>query len=238
MKLARLFAVLAALWFGLQPAAAGWLINSFQFGSSAASINFLQCTEDATNLTTYTFSGQNTGTASADRHTIIGVLAEDGQASYGVSTLTVGGDSATLATEYPATSIVQYSAIWILPNTAGTSEDVVVTFSEAVTSVVVCLWQANNLSSSTATDTASASSTWPITLDTDVSAEGIAVGVCVHGTSASYTWTGLTEREDTVGTETGFTAADYDEDASASAPLGITCSRAAGSGAGSVAAFF
>ena len=227
MKLARLFAVLAALWFGIQPAAAGWLLNSYRFGVAAATVTFLQCATDTTDGSSFTFSGQNTGTASSDRYTIVGVLVEDAGELHNVDSLTVGGDSATEIVDEGGSTSTLNSAIYILANSSGTSEDIVVTTSEVVTSMSVCVWQANNLESATATDTASDSDrdANPMTLDLNVSADGIAVAVCADVTAAggSFTWVGFTERDDATPGEHTRSAADYDEDSSASAPLTASC---------------
>lgn len=195
-------------------------------GGGPATITFLQCATDTTDGSSFTFSAQNTGTASSDRYTIVGVLVEDAGELHNVDSLTVGGDSATEIVDEGGTTSVLNSAIYILANPSGTSEDIVVTPSETVTSMSVCVWQANNLESATATDTASDSdrNANPMTLDLNVSADGIAVAVCADFSAAgTYTWVGLTERDDAEPGEHIRTAADYDEDSSASSPLTASC---------------
>ena len=196
-------------------------------GGGPATITFLQCATDTTDGSSFTFSAQNTGTASSDRATIVGILIEDAAALHSINSVTVGGDSATEVVDQGAAGVLLNSAIYILDNPTGTSEDIVVTPSETVTSMSICVWQANNLESTTATDTASDSDTDanPMTLDLDVSADGIAVAVCadVSASSTTYTWVGFTERDDATPGEHTRSAADYDEDSSASAPLTASC---------------
>ena len=196
-------------------------------GSTPATITFLQCATNTTDGSSFTFSAQNTGTASSDRATIVGILVEDAALVHSINSVTVGGDSATEVVDQGGVGSTLNSAFYILANPSGTSEDIVVTPSETVTSMSVCVWQANNLESTTATDTASDSDTDanPMTLDLDVSADGIAVAVCadVSASSATYTWVGLTERDDATPGEHTRSAADYDEDSSASAPLTASC---------------
>jgi hypothetical protein len=208
-------------------AQAGFLINSYAVapGTPIASITFLQCAESTSDLTTYTLATQNVGTASADRYTIGTISSTDSVGTYTTSTVTVGGDSATINVDQGASS--PFSAvIFAVANPAGTSEDVVITFSEAITGVRLCLWQANNITSATAvaTTSATAGSGGPITLSINVSSLGVAVGVCsINNTTPTYVWTGLTEREDSTGTEFNLSAADFTNDNSADSPLAITC---------------
>lgn len=196
-------------------------------GGGPATITFQQCATNTTDGSSFTFSAQNTGTASSDRATIVGILIEDAAALHSINSVTVGGDSATEVVDQGAAGVLVNSAIYILDNPTGTSEDIVVTPSETVTSMSICVWQANNLESTTATDTASDGDTDanPMTLDLDVSADGIAVAVCadVSAGGTTYTWVGLTERDDATPGEHTRSAADYDEDSSASVPLTASC---------------
>lgn len=202
-------------------------------GATPATITFLQCATNTTDGSSFTFSAQNTGTASSDRATIVGILIEDAAVLHSINSVTVGGDSATEVVDQGAAGVLVNSAIYILDNPTGTSEDIVVTPSETVTSMSICVWQANNLESTTATDTASDSDpdANPMTLDLDVSADGIAVGVCIdQNNTGTWTWTGMTERDDAEPGEHIRAAADYDEDSSASAPLSVTCDSSSAGG--------
>lgn len=224
IRLARLLAVLAALQFGVLPASASWRMNAYLFGAPAATVTFLQCAQDTTDATTYDFTSQNTGTASATRWTAYTIHSEDGASTFAVSSSSVDGDAATEVVDF--SSGTNLAAIYILANSAGTSETVSVTMSEAVTSVSICLWQIDNLQSGTATDTASAAGSGSAPTNIDVNADGIAIGGCTNGSSgAGYTWTGFTERFDGGAAEHGATAADYDEDSTASVAMSIDCQR-------------
>jgi hypothetical protein len=187
-------------------------------------ITFVGCTSDTTNTTVYTFTAHDVGTATATRATIVGVIGDDDAAVFGTASVTVGGDAATEVVDEDGTGAVN-TAIYILTNTAGTAEDIVVTQSEAGTSVHICVWAASGLNSLTAVDTAVADDAAGATLDVslDVSALGVAVGICIADDSGeSSLWAGMTERHD-ASAEASFSAADYTEDASASTPLTATC---------------
>jgi hypothetical protein len=179
---------------------AGFVIDPFRFAPSTASISFVGCTPDTTNGTTFTFTDHNTGTAGA-RKTIVGVGAADGATDFSVSSMTVGGASATEVVDSANAGSLTQSAIYIIDNPSGTTATIAVTFSEVVTAAVVCVWAAYDIISETATATANEFQTIsdPITLSLNISTGGIAVGMSnKEGASASTTWTGLTERADTV----------------------------------------
>lgn len=231
-RLGIVLPIVAALLLSAPPVRSwfvgGGELQGFHVGESTipATVTFLQCANDSTNLTTYTFAAQNVGTATADRYTAIGIASQDNAITFGVSSVTVGGASATEIADQAGAGSLSSSAIYILSNPSGTSEDVVVTFSEAIADATICLWQVNNLLSGTAVDTAVGFSTnaSAITLDTDTAADGITVGICDQETGAqSTTWTGLTERVDASSASESWSAADFDEDGTAAVPLSITC---------------
>lgn len=219
-------------------AQAGFVINSFQFGGAAASITFLQCSaEDVSNATTYTFASQNVGVASADRWNLISVHSVDSATVYGVNSVTVAGDSATEVIDFDGVT-ARNMALYMFNNVSGTSEDIVVTHSEAATSSQVCLWQINNITSGTAVASAAAAATGAIDASINVSAFGVAAGGCVTVASPSYTVTGLTERYDPgLGSEQGVYAADYTNAGTADSPLSIVFTASSGGGTCATASF-
>ena len=177
-------------------AQAGFVINSFW--GAAATISFVGCTSSSSDLTTYTFTDHATGTAGA-RKTIVGVSGGDGATNFSVSSMTVGGAAATeVADNSASTGSLAQSAIYIKDNPSGTTATIVVTFSEAIEDAAVCVWAAYDVSSETATDTASGFDTsgGAITLDLDVATNGVAVGMSSSDSADSHTWTGMTERSD------------------------------------------
>lgn len=235
-----LASLLLSLALVCSQASAGFLLNSFAL-SGPPVLTFLQCsTANPTGTNPYTWASQNVGTA-GNRYTIVGVALEDSASVYTVSSVTVGGDAATLAVDEGGTQPAS-AAIFALYNPAGTSEDIVVTTSEAITGGSICLWSVTDLSSVTATDTATGNNsggTTTMTLDVDLSALGVGVGVCSEAnTSRTFTWTGFTEREDANGGSGARSAADYTATV-AETNKAVTAARNGGSGnAGCVAATF
>ncbi len=90
------------LWSALIPSAQEiGELQGYWVGATAtpATITFLQCAVDLGNLSAYTFTAQNVGPATPDRYTIVGVGGKDGASVYTVSSVTVGGDSATISVD-------------------------------------------------------------------------------------------------------------------------------------------
>lgn len=237
IKLARLLSFIAALTFGLQPAIAGMLINPFVFAVAAVnpSITFLQCsTVNTTPQTTYTFTTQNTGTASADRYTLYGIMAQDGTSIYNVASTDVGGDAATILVDYGAVGGNPEAALAMVLNTAGTSETITVTWSEPINMTRLCIWQVNNIASATPVSTASARAISGATVGVslNVSALGIAAYACAASTltASPYSVTGMTERDDFAGAtgELDTTAGDFTNDAVADTPLSTVITNSGG----------
>ncbi|MDZ4818541.1 MAG: hypothetical protein SGJ20_06155, partial [Planctomycetota bacterium] len=188
----------------------------------AATISFVSCTTSAANLTTYTFTAHATGTAGT-RKTIVGVTGEDGTSDFSVDSMTVGGVSAAEVVDSANASSAIQSALYIIDNPSGTTADIVVTFSEAVTSSAVCVFAAYDISSETAVATASQyqATSANIVLSLDVSADGVAVGQSAfEGSSQTTTWAGLVENApESCSAEACASSAHYTEDATASSPL-------------------
>jgi hypothetical protein len=77
-----------------------FVINPYSFvGDNITAFEFLQATADNGNLTTYTFTGVNFGSADANRRIVIGVLARASAIGRTVSSATIGGVSATILSQ-------------------------------------------------------------------------------------------------------------------------------------------
>lgn len=183
-------------------------------------LTFLQCSaEITTDQTTYSFTTQNTGTATDDRYTIVGINARDSASAFTISSATVGGDAVTIVENVTAAG-QRFTGIGIVLNVAGTSETVSVTMSEAITSMRICLWQVTGLDSATKIASATSDAT-PSVPNLNVSAFGIAIGTCgKEDVNATATWVNLTERADPTGAaEISVTAGDFTNNDLADTPL-------------------
>lgn len=162
----------------------------------AGTNGFLQAAVSTSDLSTYTIN-MNTGTASADRHNIVGVACRKAvSATTTMTSATINGVTATIAVQRNRTGASNnIVALLIAANPTGTTGDVVFTFDQTMSRCGIGMYQSTGLNSITATDTDFAAATDPaITLT--LPASGFAVCVAGSGGAATTTWTNLTERYD------------------------------------------
>lgn len=206
--------------------------------SPLPSLTFLQCAHDTTSASTWTFASQNVGTSSATRATIIGVFTRDSIADHNVTSVSVGGDSATEVVD-EAGSGAPNSAIYILSNPSGTTENVVASSSEPETAATICLWAAYDLISTTAVASTADNGSLSVSLDlSTTSADGIAVGMCGADSSMplTATWTGLAENNAEIGTDGRSSSASIVPTDGGALP--ITCAWSGAPGVTGVSAAF
>jgi hypothetical protein len=210
-----------------QVLASGFLLNSFSVAPAFPTYEYKGCSSPGAASTTYTLTATNVGTAASDRLTVIGITTSDAATVYNVSTVTVGGDSASNTVSSSRASSVGGADFYQLSNPAGTSEDVVVTMSEATNGLTICVWALYGLASSTAvaTNSGASASAASMSLNINVSANGIALGMCGGQTNGSpFSWTGLTLLDEANG---GGVAGSYSSamlnPSSASTPLTVAC---------------
>lgn len=206
--LKRLTPFIATIWLVLtilaviQPRAQLMVneLNGFNVASVSgpASITFLQCTDDTTDQTTYSFAGVNTGTASSDRALLFSIVSRDSANTFSIASASVDSNAAAELADTNQGDVV--AGLYIIALPTGTSSTISVTMSEPVQTVGICAWQVNNLQSLTAVDVTmvnNGTSGNSINLNINTLADGVGAGVCATGaTSGTYTWSGLTERAD------------------------------------------
>lgn len=188
------------------PRKRGRLISLF-FGGGAAGAPALVSVSivgtdhkvDPTDQQVFTFSACALGTASAGRRIVVGVSGRASSDTATVSSMTIGGVSATKVIE-ALDSIVHNSAgLWIADVPTGTTGDVVVTFSVVVQRCGICVWSMTGAASAVASDTDSNHATptnvtvitKTLTIPTRGGAIGYSFGTFAGGTTAA--WTNLTE---------------------------------------------
>ena len=158
----------------------GFFIDPYRFGTAAKVLTYQTSAIDASNLTTYTFSTQSIGTEASDRRVIVGVVGGDSNRT--VSTLTVGGVSATFGARFQSNNAT--SEVWVAHVPTGTTGDVVVTWSGSQGRSAISVWSATGLTS----DAIHASSGVFIgnSSPTDVSVDTLAGGFVVFVVYRSY----------------------------------------------------
>jgi len=167
-------------------------ILGFGGGSRAATVAFASSAVDSVDRTIYTFSGVAIGTATLDRKVVVSPVGNIGAGGGAVSTVTVGGISASLVVAIIGG--VQSAEIWQADVPTGTTADVVVTWAaeQARSGIgVFAVTGAASGASDTATSTAD-----PMSTTLTIPANGIAIGVGTDNAGGPFAWTNLTERYD------------------------------------------
>lgn len=185
----------------------------------------LQSANSTADATTYTFSTQNLGTTSSDRYIIVSVHGRKAGASTTISSVTVGGVSASVVgqvTNFISNTDVVGLFIALVPT--GATGDVVVTFGAGMVRAAIGMWAATGIPSATASQVLTSTATPSPSGNLDIPANGFAIAAGVNGSSGLTTWTGLTEKFDASVPDTGnmvYTGAS-DEFVSAQSGLTIT----------------
>lgn len=158
-------------------------------------LSFLQTTGSGTDLTTYTFSAQNVGTAAADRFIICTFTGRsvDGTART-ITSVTIGGVTATINCQVDNSGSVSGVACAAVPT--GTTGDVVLVWSNTMSWADIALYRCTGLSSATALDSGTSVAD-PGTDTLVIKSGGVTVGIATDDDGThTCTWTGLTENFD------------------------------------------
>jgi hypothetical protein len=147
------------------------------------------------NLDEYTFSSQALGTASADRHIIVGITGRaNSGGAFALSSVTVAGNAASVVVEHQYTNdIIGTVALAIVAVPSGTTGDVVVTWDRAILDCGIGVWATTGLQSITPTDTDFDSPGTSLSGNLNIDAGGVAVGVTLGFSAPAVSWTNLTE---------------------------------------------
>lgn len=194
-KITALFLTLVLVFVGV----------NLKFASAAGAISFVDSDTNTTSGTSLTYSAVSLGAEAADRYIIVSAAQRNAGVSRPISSATIGGVAATIIAQDESLNAGIAGnglglIIALVPT--GATGDIVINYSGgSVLRGSIGVWSATGITS-TATDTATDVAS-PFTQDLDISANGIGVGSCVTGvTSATFTWSGLTEDYDTVGVTT------------------------------------
>lgn len=192
---------------------------------SSPSITFTDSDGSASDLTTYTFTSKSIGTENPTRKVIVSVSSiADALGSTSISSLTVGGISATVAVSQ-VSGDGGFCGLAIADVPTGTTASVVVTMANLQSRMGIGVWAAYDLTSSTPTDTATSTAD-PASLNLDLVAGDIAVAAVFNNTNGTATWTGATERFDAIIDGAQYSGADFSA-VSDEAPRTIECDYSA-----------
>jgi hypothetical protein len=173
-------------------------INSPAVEAVPPTVSFQDGTGNGTSLTTYTFSSMTVGSTTDPHKCVIGVGAGDGNTGKTVSSITVGGVSATVIVSHrlnfdPA-NIVE---MWQVEGITATSGDVVVTWSGGMNRCTCIVYEVLNAASAVTASGADSTGSSTKSVSLSIPANGVAIGISGNFTGAqTTTWTNLTEDYD------------------------------------------
>lgn len=167
-----------------------------------AAISYRTSAVNSASQTSYTFTAQDIGTASSDRRVVVGVTFYVNSGSQSVSSVTIGGVSASALYDPGAVAATAEGvAFWSAIVPTGTTGDIVINFSSAPLRIGIGVW-AVTAASSALFDSKRATGTGnPLSVSIGVPANGAVIavaGMVNNGTAGTYTWVGLTENYDAV----------------------------------------
>jgi hypothetical protein len=179
----------------------------------AVRFSFRGMRENASNLTTYTFSAVSLIEPSSTRAVIVLITADNGAGNFrSISSVTIGGVSATLY-ENVSTTDCAAAAVAVVPS--GLSVDVVVTMSGGSTGMAIAVWQMDNYQSIVPHDTARtrlSSQALTISLSCEVPAGGFGCFFNYKLGTENVVWSGAVELDDQdVGGQGSVSAAQLDQ---------------------------
>ncbi|MGE0659800.1 MAG: hypothetical protein AB7O63_09915 [Reyranellaceae bacterium] len=183
-------------------------------GPAGRSYSYNGYYESTSNASSRTFSGCNIGAAATGR--VVVVCAQStGVGVTDITSVTIGGNAASLAAKYTDAGNNVAIGIWYLQVDAGTTADIVVTNSGTGSRHNIHVYSLYDLDSGTPADTdaQAANSTSVSNTLTRASGGGIAIGVAnANSSSTSFTWTNLGEDQDATTESTRRVSAASDDD--------------------------
>lgn len=168
----------------------GWFPGAVA-GPSAPFFSHTASAADDSNLLAYTFTAQAIGAAAADRRIFVSATSSASSNNAAVSTITIGGISATIHAQAQNTGNTRNGVVAIASAIvpSGTTADVVVTHTTDVGVLLGChvsVYRATGLVSGTPVDTATANAPGSLLLDIPVRGFVIACAASVSG--GAHTW--------------------------------------------------
>lgn len=203
----------------------------FGAGGEPKILTYIGETSATNNATVYTFTGASIGTAASDRRVIVAVMGGGSNSGVTLSSVTVGGVTATINGQ--ATNGNSVGAIVTAAVPTGTTGDIVVTFSGQKERCNVGVWSATGLTSNAAIDFDSGTAD-PGTATLDAVIGGFCIALAVSSNTTTLTWTNVTENYD-VQPESADTASGA---SAATTAVTIAPSGNYASGSGSLVAVF
>ena len=188
------------------------------FGPAATITNTAFASDDTTQ-TTYTFASQAIGTAASTR--VVIVCGGTRNSAQMISSMTIGGISATKAISAAGASSFNSAEIWYAVVPTGTTATISLTLGSSAPRYAISVYAANGLLNAGA-PTATGSST-AATPSVSISPPGFGVGVAFvfGGQNGTTAWTGFTEDVDQTVASQNYSSASATASSATSPP--VTC---------------
>lgn len=147
---------------------------------------------DSANASSYTFSAKSLGAASADRKIVVAALRNSGGSTAGVSSMTIGGISATLIVAKNHVNECN-SELWQANVPTGTTGDIVVNWGSSANRMGIGVWAVTGAAAAAYATSSSGSSVDNLTTTINCPASGCVIAGAA-GNSSTFVWSGVTER--------------------------------------------
>lgn len=158
---------------------------------------------DSADATTYSGGSWNSiaiGDADPNRYVLVGIYGSSGTRT--VSSVTIGGVSATLVSDGTNSARIQHSAgtseFWIAAVPTGTTANISITWSGSQNRCGAGVWTMVRPKSTTAVDVDSSNSASPASVTLTTTNPGVVFAIGGNNSTGSYSWTNVTERYDSV----------------------------------------
>lgn len=191
-----------------------------QASASTLTVTYKSTILDDTNQTTYSggsWDGVAIGAADSTRYVVVAAVIRN---NADLTSVTIGGVSATKVVSKLSTTETASTHIWWAAVPTGTTANIIVvapaTMSSISASVYTITGSATAAVSTTSNDTASV-----LTLSLNTVANGCVIAASVSDNSGTATWVGATENYDAVSETVGRSTASADT-VTASTPLTLT----------------
>lgn len=197
-------------------------------GGGPVTISLTDHAVDSSDSATYTFTSRAIGTASSGRKIVVGIARNSGGAAGAVSSVTIGGISATKITgvNYVSESSAE---LWQADVPTGTTATIVVVWANSGLRMGIGVWALTNAAAS-AHDAQTASNGAPgMSVSINCPANGAVLGCASNGGASTWTWTGIAEQYDE-GTEGGVRYQSGASSAFATQQTGLSVTASDGSG--------
>lgn len=180
----------------------GWFAGLIA-AKTPASLTFIGFTEDATDLTTYSFASAAIGVADATRRVVVVVHWGESASTRSLSSATIGGVAATIHAQ--TSGVTRGVAIISALVPTGTTATIALTFSGAMQRAAIGVYRAINETSASPTATATDTTFTGAVLDVNVNVPvngWVVAGTTDNGVAGrTHAWVGVTKQYDTTSGE-------------------------------------